>query len=412
MDVRRLSPAIAAAGLLVVSACSGPAGPEVGEWRQEGLTFNGLTFNGLTFNGLTFNGLTFNGLTFNGLTFNGLTFNGTPSTQFADWFNNADGSDVALHDTIMKYVIGCAITSGRTASFTDGQGFVHSWNGSLGLADSWDQYPATADQKTWVSACLMAHVNTALPVPKTIRLSVRGSAPTLASVPLEKGTLTTLDGVFFGDLFTAPNKRYLCRPSWTPPNFYASTLLADWGRQCYFSSDGCGGLFTQVDCATACGATSGDYSWGPTCTVDGVTYNAISAYVPRFKKAQEWAPSSGARISTTCSGCLDGKTLENFTASASASAGGWSNNGSTGAVYLDLRYSNGGSSTANLRLFINNVAVMNGSSANWDFPVTGGWSAWKTRSIAVSLPTGATIKLQGPTSGGSPKVDVVSVRPL
>jgi hypothetical protein len=410
MENRRLVPAVAIASALTLAACGGPS-DEVGEWRQDGLTFNGLTFNGLTFNGLTFNGLTFNGLTFNGLTFNGLTFNGTPSGQFADWFNNADGGDVAMHDTIMKYVIGCAIAPQRMASFTDAQGLVHTWSGGLGLADSWDQNPPTADQQQWVSACLMAHVNSALPAPKHIQLSLRGSAAGLASGLLEKGTLATLDGVFFGDLFSAPNKRYLCKPSWTPPSFYASTLLADWGRQCYFSSDGCGGLFTQVDCATACTAATGDYSWGPTCTVDGVTYNAISAYVPRFKKAQEWAPSSGARVTTGCTGCLDGKTLDGFSATAYATVGGWTNNGSTGNVYLDVRYSNGGTSTANLRLFVNSTAVLNGSSANWDFPVTGSWSSWSTRTIAATLPLGATVKLQGPASGAAPKVDVVSVRP-
>jgi hypothetical protein len=410
MEIRRVLPAMTVAAFLGTAACSAPGEDDVGVWRQEGLTFNGLTFNGLTFNGLTFNGLTFNGLTFNGLTFNGLTFNGAPSGQFADWFNNADSGNIALHDNIMKYVIGCAIAPGRTASFTDGNGLLHSWNGSLGLADSWDQNPPTTDQKQWVSACLMAHVNTALPAPKHIPLSVRGAAPGLATTLLEKGTFTNLDGVFFGDLFSAPNKRYLCRPTWTPPKFYESTLLVDWGRQCYFSSDGCGGLFTQVDCASACTATSGDTSWGPTCSVDGVTYNAVSAYLPRFKKAQEWAPSGGARVNTTCTGCLDGKALENFTSAASASVGGWSNNGSSGSVALDVRYSNGGSSTANLRLFVNGAAVMNGSSANWDFPVTGGWGTWQTRTISVSLPINATVKLQGPASGASPKVDAVSVR--
>jgi hypothetical protein len=409
MEHRRAVRAALLAVALATAACAPPTDDIVGEWRQEGLTFNGLTFNGLTFNGLTFNGLTFNGLTFNGLTFNGLTFNGAPSGQFADWFNNADEGDIALHDTILKYVIGCAIAPGRTASFTDARGLVHSWNGSLGLADSWDQNPPTDDQKKWVSACLMAHVNTALPAPKRIPLSVRGSAAGLAVLPLERGTFTNLDGVFFGNLFTSPSKLYLCKPSWTPPKFYESTLLADWGRQCYFSSDGCGGLFTQVDCASACTATTGDYAWGPTCTVDGVTYNAVSAYLPRFKKAQEWVLAGGARVNT-CTGCLEGRMLESFISTASASVAGWSIGTASGSVVLDVRYSNGGTSTAGLRVFVNGTAVMNGSSPNWDFPVTGGWASWNTRSIPASLPAGATIKLQGPTSGLAPKVDVLSVR--
>src|SRR6266480_2628977 len=102
------------------------------------------------------------------LAFNGLSFNGAGSQDFADWFNLADSSNIAQHDMTMKYVIRCAIAAGRTASFTDANGLVHSWAGELGLADSWDQSAPTDDQMKWVSSCVMAHVNSALPAPKTI----------------------------------------------------------------------------------------------------------------------------------------------------------------------------------------------------------------------------------------------------
>jgi hypothetical protein len=394
--------------LALTSALVGCAAPanEVESVSQPGLSFNGLSFNGLSFNGLSFNGLSFNGLSFNGLSFNGLSFNGAGSQDFANWFNLGDSGNIAQHDMTMKYVIRCAIAAGRTASFTDANGVTHTWAGALGLADSWDQSPPTADQQQWVSACLMAHVNSALPAPKTIQVSIRGAAPSLTETALEKGAVSTFDGVFFGDLFSSPNRRYLCSPPSTVPVNYASTLLADWGRQCVLSGDGCGGLFTMVDCSTACTAASADYPYGPTCTVGGVTYNAINAYVPRFKKARDWTPV-GTQI-LSCTNCLDGKMIDNFKSTTYAQVGGLTSNGVGGAVFLDVRYQNSSTAAEVLRMQVNGAFVMNGSSQNWSFPPTG--SGWGIVSIPVNLPAGAMLKLMGPTSGQGPRVEVVSLR--
>jgi hypothetical protein len=396
------------AALVGLVGCAPPQEEKVEAINQPGISFNGISFNGISFNGISFNGISFNGLSANGISFNGISFNGAATADFANWFNLADGGNIAMHDMTMKYVIRCAIAQGRTASFTDQNGLVHTWPGELGLADTWDQSPATDDQKMWVSSCLMAHVNSALPAPKTIQISVRGAASSLVETSLEKGALSTFDGVFFGDLFGETQKRYICRPTWTPPLNYQDTLLADWGRQCFFSADGCGGFFTAVDCSTACTAAApgGDYLFGPTCTVDGVTYNAINAFVPRFKKAADWSRSGTKLVS--CTDCLDGKALDSFSASAYAQVNSWTSNVSGGAVYLDVRYNNSNPTTANLRLQVNGVQVMNNGSANWDFAPTG--SGWATRTIAVSLPANGTVKLMGPTSGKSPKVDVVSLR--
>jgi hypothetical protein len=312
----------------------------------------------------------------------------------------------------MKYVIRCALSAGRTASFTDSAGVVHNWAGALGLADSWDQNALTNAQKQWVSGCVMAHANSALPAPKQIQVSVRGSAPSLATTALEKGVVTSFDGAYFGDLFSSPNKRYLCKATWTAPANYYTTLLADWGRQCLFSADGCGGTFTMVDCSTACTAGSTEYQYG-TCTVGGVTYSAVNAYVPRFKKAIDWTLAGGTRFNTTCTGCLDNRMIESFTSASYAQVSGWSVPGTvTGPVYIDVRYANGGTTTANLRIQMSGVNVMNGASANanWAFPVTGSWSTWKTVSIPANLVANATVKLMGPTTGAAPKVDVVAIR--
>jgi hypothetical protein len=401
-----LAGAVAIGGLV---GCA-PPGEEIEAVEQPAVSFNGVSFNGVSFNGVSFNGVSFNGLSSNGVSFNGASFNGTPNPAFASWFNLSDGGDIAMHDMTMKYLVRCAIKQGRVASFTDKNGVVHTWEGGLGLADSWDQSPPTDDQKKWVSACLLAHINSALPTPKSIQISLRGAASSLTETNIEKGAIGTFDGVFFGDVFGSTQKRYICRPTWTPPINYQETLMADWGRQCFFSPDGCGGFFTQVDCNTACTAApaGSNYQFGPTCSVGGVTYNAINAYVPRFKKAREWAIGGGATLAN-CTGCLDGKVLDNLTSTATAQVGGWTSNGAGGLVYLDVRYQNSTGAAQNLRVQMNGAFVMSGSAnQNWSFAPTG--SGWAVRSIPVNLAAGGIVKLMGPTSGKGPKVEVVSLR--
>jgi hypothetical protein len=377
--------------------------------EQEGLSVNGLSVNGLSVNGLSVNGLSVNGLSVNGLSVNGLPPSGT-SAAFSSWFNTADSANIAQHDMIMKYVIGCALPAGQTASFVDSKGATHTWAGALGLADTWGQSALTTSQKQWISACLMAHVNSALPAPKSIQLSVRGSASSLTGTQLEKRVITTFDGVFFGDLFASPNKRYLCRPSGTAIPNYLNTLLTDWGRQCFFSSDGCGGTFTMVDCLTACPQPTGlEYAYGPQCTIDGTSYNALNVYVPSFKRAVQWTLSGGTHFDTACVGCLDNRAITGFSSVASASASNWTA-GVAGNVILDIRYANGNAASSSLKVMVNTTTVMNGSSASWNFPATGSWSVWGTRSVPVSMPSTATIKLIGVSGQTAPRVDVVSIR--
>jgi hypothetical protein len=373
--------ALIAAAAVAFTGCGEVDDAEIETWEQKGIGLNGIGLNGIGLNG------------------------------FSDWFNNADGGDIAMHSSTMKYLMGCALSPGRTATFVDKNNVTHSWPGLFGLADSWDLNPITEEQKTWVSGCLMAHANSALPAPKQIQISLRGAAAGLAVSPVEKQVVSTFDGVYFGDLFQVPNKRYLCRPNFVPPANYWSTLLADWGRQCAFSTDGCGGLFTMVDCAATCtqAPAGGQYAWGPTCTVEGKTYNAVSAYVPQFKKASLWTLKS-VTASTSCTGCLDGRALTGFTTANYAEVGGWTGI-DAGNVWLDIRY-NSATTTTKLRVQVNGAAVMNGASQDWSFPSTGNSSTWKVVSIPAVLPPNAKVKLLGATStsAGAPKVDVVSLR--
>ena len=108
--------------------------PELGTAAQELVTLNGLAFNGLAFNGLAFNGLAFNGLAFNGLS----------TEAFTTWF----GSDPAMSDMLMKYIVACAVPAGQSRTYRHG-GKGYTWQGWLGLAPDW----ASGSPATTSSAC-------------------------------------------------------------------------------------------------------------------------------------------------------------------------------------------------------------------------------------------------------------------
>jgi hypothetical protein len=365
---------------------------------------NGFTLNGFTLNGFTLNGFTLNGFTLNGFTLNGFTLNGSAATTsgFAGWFSGATQADAANHGSFMKYFVGCALPAGQSVSYTDVYGTTWTWSGVLGLAPEWATTPSslTEAENQLLTACMAAHVNAASPEPKHIQISLRGSHPNLAVTEQERSALSTFDGVFFGNVFkTAQSdaRLYLCAPKDAPPSNYVAGLLNDWGRQCYYSSDGCHGLFTIVDCTTACGAGTDGAPFGTTCTVGGVSYKAISVRVPKIKKASDFTPA-GVTF-TTCASCLGGKALMGFSSpSAVATASGMTTAAGAGSYLLDLRYLNNSTATAYLTLQVVDPAkgttttVMNGTSTKFAF---GSATTIKQLTIPVTLPNNATLKLVG-----------------
>ena len=150
-------------------------------------------------NGLAFNGLAFNGLAFNGLAFNGLAFNGLSNTAFMSWFN----ADPTLANTVMKYVIGCAVPSGQTRTYTGTSGTTYVWPGMLGLAPDWSGgKPASVKEQQLISGCLAAHVNK---FGRKVPISVQGrdsrGQPVVTSQK-ELQEFSQREGCFFGNLFT------------------------------------------------------------------------------------------------------------------------------------------------------------------------------------------------------------------
>jgi hypothetical protein len=358
-----------------------------------GLSINGLSVNGMSVNGLSANGLSANGLSANGLSANGLSANGLSANgAFASWFNQ----NPAVYDRTMKFIVRCALAPGHSTSFTDKDGRTYTWAGALGLADTWLTTPPTTAQKSWVSSCIMAHVNSALPLPKRVQISVRGDAPSLATTAIEVATLKTFDGNYFGDLFNSPNKMFVCEDvvqDWGS----LGRLLNDWGRDC--GVDGCG-VFTTVDCQGIC-ARKFDGSYGSSCTYGGKTYSAVSAYAPDYRRAGNWTLSNGANRYGWFQNSVDGNPITGLsnTSTAAAKINGWVT--VTGNYVLGIRYS--ALQTSSLFLTVGaspKVAI--------SFPPTATANTWSNLTVPVSIAAGASITFSSPGTGKpAPNLDLV-----
>jgi hypothetical protein len=245
--------------------------------RQEPLETSGalepITSAGQTLpsdNGETLNGLAFNGLAFNGLAFNGLAFNGLNSEAFSSWYDQ----DPALADNVMKYVTACAAPAGQTRTYTDSQGRVRVWSGSLGLAPDWvGGRPATVTEQQLVSACLAAHVNK---FGRTVPISVLGrtahEAP-IATSAEELQTFSQREGCFFGNLFTEEGVFVGHDDALLSP--HESSV-----RACALESgqDACAPITQVGPCASRCTPDPTNTSYTH-CTLGGTTYAAITTRI-------------------------------------------------------------------------------------------------------------------------------------
>ncbi|WP_225408707.1 hypothetical protein [Stigmatella hybrida] len=152
-------------------------------------------------NGLSVNGLSVNGLSVNGLSVNGLSVNGLSSTAFRDWFL----ADPTVRDTVMRYVVRCAVPAGQERAFTHPTtGVTYRWPGQLGLAPGWaGGTPATVAEQQVVSACLAAHTNK---YGLAVSISVLGKTALgvpIPTTPEELASHSAQEACFFGNLFAS-----------------------------------------------------------------------------------------------------------------------------------------------------------------------------------------------------------------
>jgi len=166
------------------------------------------------------------------LTYSGAgPFTVTESQDFKNWFPPQNNGKVPPEkcdsgDVFMGYFVRCAFGNGIEVKSTLGG----PWYGQYGLAAKSLQNKASmsADERKWVSACLLAHVNAKHLVQ---HISLRGLP--LAVEPGERFAEGYPEGVFFGDLWEGtpgsggaryamslnlPSNYAYKQGNWWPPN--------------------------------------------------------------------------------------------------------------------------------------------------------------------------------------------------
>ncbi|HEX8438898.1 hypothetical protein [Archangium sp.] len=262
MQLTRLALLSAAVLLSSTSACGPVALPEesqeLASQRQTLYELNGLSPNGLAFNGLAFNGLAFNGLA---------------TAEFTSWFQ----TDPVLGDTVMKYLVQCAVPAGQTRSYTaPSTGTTYTWTGNLGLAPGWAQgATATLAEQQLISACLAAHTNKfGVRVP----ISVLGRAARGEVIPYTREELETFsekEACFFGNLFNGEglfvaNDGRLLHPDHSSARACARSDEKNDDRQPCMPI-----VRVQSRCDKYC-EKDGSKDFYTSCTYNGVTYRPLT----------------------------------------------------------------------------------------------------------------------------------------
>jgi hypothetical protein len=265
----------AIAVLLLLSASCGPVevepqAPELGVTTQEMISLNGLAMNGLAMNGLAMNGLAMNGLAMNGLAMNGLS-----NESFTSWFQ----SDPPLAETLMRYMVACALPYGQSRTYMDG-GTTHTWYGWLGLAPDWaNGAPATLAEQQVISACLAAHANK---YGRRVLISVLGRDAHENSLPTFSWELQYFperEACFFGNLFNGEglyvgNDRGMLNERESTARACALSTSAEAAREA------CPPLIYIGSCQGACEKDSTTPSY-VRCRYNGITYQPLTTRMRR-----------------------------------------------------------------------------------------------------------------------------------
>ena len=109
----------------------------------------------------------------------------------------------------LSYLISCALNEGIEL-YTEVEGRIYSFPGSVGLAPRWLEDPLTPSEERWVSACMLARINF---WGIKVFLSMRASPPPIPNLEPtteEKRDFTLYEGDFYGNIFQPFPIAYTC----------------------------------------------------------------------------------------------------------------------------------------------------------------------------------------------------------
>lgn len=235
------------------------------------------------------NSLIMNAIDFNGLLTNAIDFNGIDPALLSTALLAAirDPGQYGENSRLLyKYLIGCALDSSQSASFswTDSSSVVHNevyW-GSIGLAPHWRLTLITNYTRRTLSACLAARANF---YGTPVMISLRGPQSAIQNTSTEeKAAYPMEEGAFWGDVFADPPQLYACHKSANIANSRSHL------RECAAGHVVDGGPPTECayisilgDCDTLCATLNSTGLYRPSCNdgIGGTTTNVITTFLPQ-----------------------------------------------------------------------------------------------------------------------------------
>jgi hypothetical protein len=154
----------------------------------------------------------------------------------------------------VAYLVRCALPAGSSLSKADQTGKIYTFPGQIGLAPEWETTSCGQNCQRWVSACMLALVNTS---GQHYPLWMVAQSPAIgwgldADYPFQEGS-------FFGNIFMTPPSAYFCGGRDLGITPIPGRIGSDQGPVPYTNIGGTGGR-----CAKIC--TPADYPHA----VDGV----------------------------------------------------------------------------------------------------------------------------------------------
>lgn len=123
----------------------------------------------------------------------------------------ADGSALlatAESRTAVEYLVRCALPAGRSITKHAPDGVAHQFAGLIGVAPGWETGSCDDTCQEWISACMLAHVNTA-----GERLPLWVVADERSQPQIGWGldpAFPNQEGAYFGNLFRSPPVMHYC----------------------------------------------------------------------------------------------------------------------------------------------------------------------------------------------------------
>lgn len=110
--------------------------------------------------------------------------------------------------TTLSYLVKCALPTGRSITKKDQNGASYTFRGSVGVAPAWETGTCDTNCQKWVSACILAHINT----------TGTNLAIWLVADPAQQpqigwsrsSTYPNQEGAFFGNIFVSPPQAHYC----------------------------------------------------------------------------------------------------------------------------------------------------------------------------------------------------------